>query len=82
MVACARKKDMVNKNVLLIIETSFYLENCHFGCGYKQDVLQNETCYKTGRIRTRDFTVYTLYEEKLCMKLYLNVGCWSHHDIL
>ena len=31
MFACARKKDMVNKNVLLIIETSFYLENCHFG---------------------------------------------------
>ena len=23
------KKDMVNKNVLLIIETSFYLENSH-----------------------------------------------------
>ena len=43
MFACARKKDMVNKNVLLIIETSFYLENCHFGCGYKRDVLQNGT---------------------------------------
>ena len=42
MFACARKKDMVNKNVLLIIETSFYLENCHFGCGYKRDVLQNK----------------------------------------
>ena len=42
MFACARKKDMVNKNVLLITETSFYLENCHFGCGYKRDVLQNK----------------------------------------
>ena len=22
------------------METSFYLENCHFGCGYKRDVLE------------------------------------------
>ena len=28
---------------LLIIETRFYLENCHFGCAYKRDVLQNRT---------------------------------------
>ena len=48
LLACARKKDMVNKNVLLIIKTSFYLENCHFGC------------YKTGRVRTCDFMVVNL----------------------
>ena len=24
---------------------------------YNQDVLENETCYKTGRVSTRDFTV-------------------------
>ena len=54
---------MVNKNVLLIIETSFYLENCHFGCGYKRDVLQNETYYKTGCVRTRDFTVCIEFDE-------------------
>ena len=28
---------------VLIIKTSFYLKNCHFGCGYKRDVLQNGT---------------------------------------
>ena len=35
------KKNMAN--VLLIIKTSFYLNICHFGCGYKRDVLQNGT---------------------------------------
>ena len=24
-------------------------------------MLENETCYKTGRVSTRDFTVYVLY---------------------
>ena len=51
MDACARNKDNVNENatihVLLIIETSFYLENCHFGCGYKQDVFQNGACWNS-----------------------------------
>ena len=30
-------------SLCIIFETSFYLENCHFGCGYKRDVLQNGT---------------------------------------
>ena len=25
----------MHSNLLLIVETSLYLENCHFGCGYK-----------------------------------------------